>query len=94
MNRSEVLDAAHQAVTVDRAATYGAAESSFSSLAALWSARIGVPLSMTQVAIMLIDLKTVRAWSNPGHIDNWVDMAGYAACGGEIADPEAIERGR
>jgi hypothetical protein len=34
---------------------------------------------------MLIDLKTVRAWSNPEHFDNWVDMAGYAACGGEIA---------
>ena len=34
---------------------------------------------------MLVDLKTVRAWGNPAHDDNWVDIAGYAACGGEIA---------
>ena len=30
-------------------------------------------------------LKTVRAWGNPDHGDNWVDIAGYAACGGELA---------
>jgi hypothetical protein len=34
---------------------------------------------------MMVDLKTVRAWGNPSHHDNWIDVAGYAACGGEIA---------
>lgn len=83
--RSDILDAAAQAVTVDRAATHGAAEVSFTAIAAVWSARLGVTLRPDQVAIMLIDLKTVRAWGNPAHVDNWIDMAGYAACGGEIA---------
>lgn len=85
MNRSEVLDAARQAVTVDRAATHGNLEDNFKSIAVLWSARLGVDITAEQVAIMMIDIKTVRAWGNPGHADNWVDMAGYAACGGELA---------
>ena len=85
MNRKEILTTAEQCVTVDRAATHGDIEDNFNSIAAIWSARLGVPISAHQVAIMLIDLKTVRAWSNPKHMDNWVDMAGYAACGGEVA---------
>lgn len=83
--RAAILDAARQAVMVDRAATHGAVERSFGTIADLWSARLGVAITAAQVAIMLIDLKTVRAWGNPAHADNWVDMAGYAACGGEIA---------
>jgi hypothetical protein len=60
-------------------------ENNFSTIGKIWSARLGIDISPEQVSIMLIDLKTVRAWSNPTHCDNWVDMAGYAACGGEIA---------
>lgn len=85
MGRAEILDAARQAVTVDRAATHGAAEDTFAAIARLWSARLGRKLTPEQVAIMLIDLKTARAWGNPGHGDNWIDIAGYAACGGELA---------
>lgn len=88
MTRSDILEAAHQAVTVDRAATHGAIEDSFSLVAAIWSARLGVSITAAQVAILLVDLKTVRAWGNPGHADNWVDMAGYAAIGGELAGPK------
>ena len=85
MKRGDILEAATKAVTVDRAATHGDAERTFGRIAAVWSARIGVEITEAQVCIMLVDLKTCRAWSNPGHADNWVDMAGYAACGGEIA---------
>lgn len=83
--RAEILAAAAQAVTVERAATHGAVERSFVDIAAIWSVRVGRVISPAQVALMLVDLKTVRAWGNPGHADNWVDIAGYAACGGEIA---------
>lgn len=84
LDRAEILDAAARAVTVDRAATYGEAERSFAQIAAIWSVRLGVHLTPEQVALMLVDLKTVRAWDNPSHADNWIDIAGYAACGGEI----------
>lgn len=88
LSRSEILESARQAVMIDRAATHGDAKSNFSAIAALWSARLGQKVSPAQVAIMLIDLKTARAWGNPSQADNWIDMAGYAACGGEIATQE------
>lgn len=87
--RVKVLDDAYAAVTHDRADTHGALESSFGQIAAIWSVRVGVTITPAQVVIMMIDLKTVRGWGNPGHLDNWVDMAGYAACGGELAGGEA-----
>lgn len=86
MKRKEVLVGAYRCVMEDRAATHGDAEDTFSAIARVWSARLGIDLRPDQVAIMMVDLKTCRAWSNPAHGDNWVDMAGYAACGGELAE--------
>ncbi len=85
LGRAAILEAARQAVTVDRAATHGAVENTFGQIAALWSARLGQTITPAQVCIMLVDLKGARAWGNPVHDDNWVDIAGYAACGGELA---------
>jgi hypothetical protein len=31
-------------------------------------------------------LKLARVRVNPGHVDNWLDLAGYAACGAELND--------
>lgn len=85
MNRAEVLDSAKECVTKYRAATHGAVEQTFGMIAGVWSARLGIQITDAQVSIMMMDLKTCRAWNNPIHADNWVDMAGYAACGGELA---------
>ena len=85
VTRGDVLDLARRAVLENRAVTHGPVEDSFGQIAAIWSARLGVSITSAQVAIMMIDLKTVRAWSNQAHDDNWVDIAGYAACGGEVA---------
>lgn len=84
-SRGEILNAARECVLKDRATTHGPVEDSFATIAKIWSARLGVVIRADQVAIMMIDLKGVRAWSNPQHLDNWVDMAGYGACGGELA---------
>jgi hypothetical protein len=84
MKRTEILDAARQAVMVDRAATHGQIEDSFGLVAAYWSAHIGTPVSRSDVAVMMIQLKLARIKTTPGHADHWVDVAGYAACGGEV----------
>ena len=42
------------------------------------------------VAVMMILLKIARVASSKKS-DNWVDIAGYAACGGEIDGPELYE---
>lgn len=86
MNRAEILGTAKGHVTKDRNATHGEPEDSFGMIAKLWSARLGINLRSDQVCIMLCDLKTARAWTNPAHADNWIDLAGYAACGGECAE--------
>lgn len=85
MTRAGILSAAAAAVTVDRAATNGAAEDSFGRIAGFWSAYLGRPVTAVDVALLLALLKVARAQGNPGHADNWVDGAGYFACGGEIA---------
>jgi hypothetical protein len=85
MTRALVLDTAKQAVTVDRASTHGNPETTFDLIARLWSARLDQHITPDMVCLMMIDLKTARAQMNPGHFDNWVDIAGYAACGGELA---------
>lgn len=88
MKRADILENAKQCVTVDRAATHGDAEKTFGRIASIWSARLGVTITEAQVCILLVDLKTCRAWGNPAHADNWVDIAGYAACGGELSDAD------
>ena len=85
MNREEILTEAARIVTKDRAATHGDAERNFGVIAAHWSAHLDCAVSATDVAVMLGLLKMARIRSNPAHADNWVDLAGYAACGGEIA---------
>ena len=86
MSRATILDTAKACVTQDRAATHGAVENTFGAIAAVWSARLGVTITPAQVCILMADLKACRAWNNPSHADNWVDLAGYAACGGELSE--------
>ena len=88
MQRAAILSTAADIVTRDRAATHGKPEDTFGHIARVWSARLGVTITPAQVCILMIDLKSARAWANPGHEDNWVDAAGYAACGGELAESQ------
>ena len=42
-------------------------------------------ITATFVAIMCADIKFARLENQPNHEDSWIDVAGYAACGAEIA---------
>lgn len=85
MNRSQILDTAKAYVTKDRAATHGEMENNFETIAKYWSVHLDIPVTATDVSVMMTLLKVARIKSNEGHADNWVDGAGYLACGGEIA---------
>lgn len=86
MKRADILATASEYVSIDRAATHGDAEDNFRRLADLWNAYLGMDdITSIDVAVMLALLKVARIRSNPTHADNWIDIAGYAACGGEIA---------
>lgn len=87
MTRKELLEKAEFIVNGKRDAEYGGPEKSFNDIADLWCAYLGQPdlISPEDVAIMMILLKVARLkGSEYESIDSWVDIAGYAACGGEI----------
>lgn len=90
MKRAEMLDAAKTIVTKDRQADHGKPEDSFADIRGLWSAYLDRELTSADVANMMILLKIARAKTNPKHQDNWVDMAGYASCGCEIATEKSV----
>ena len=91
-SKRDILDLATKAVA-DRGLNYGAPEDNFARIATLWNAHLvnrsarGVleHLDPTDVALMCALLKIARLQHQPDHLDSWVDLAGYAACGGEIA---------
>jgi hypothetical protein len=91
--REDILNTALEYVTKDRQATHGKPESSFSQIAQLWTAYTHHLFTPEDVAAMMILLKIARIAQNPGHNDNWVDVAGYAACGGEIAAENSHNNG-
>ena len=85
--RSGILNQAEQYVIKDRAADHGDMEDNFQRISDLWTAYLGFDLIITSkdVAVMMTLLKIARIKSNPQNSDNWIDGAGYLACGGEIA---------
>lgn len=90
MNRSEILAAAEKCVNGNRQQDYGTPERSFDTIAALWNAYLSgtgfsiLAIKPDDVAAMLALLKIARIATGHGKDDNWIDLAGYAACGGEI----------
>ena len=88
MMRSEVLETAARYVTADRQATHGRPEDTFRAIAMLWEAYLGVSVTESDVCNLMVLLKVARSQQNPAHMDNFVDMAGYAACGAELAEEE------
>lgn len=82
--RKEVLEKAYKCVCGDRDETYGNPEASFAAIARLWSAYLDEYVKPKDVAIMMVLFKVGRISLGTSVLDNWVDIAGYAACGGEI----------
>jgi hypothetical protein len=89
MDRSHILQTANQYIAVDRAATHGKAEDSFSEIAKVWTwwlgGRLSAPLTPHDVAMMMGLFKDARVKGNAEHLDNYIDGCGYRALAGEMA---------
>lgn len=83
VTREDILEKARQCVCGDRDLQYGSPEESFSRIAKYWSDYLDKDISPKDVAIMMILFKVARE-EHSSKLDNWVDICGYAACGGEI----------
>lgn len=88
MTREEILDLAKTCVCGKREQDYGSPESNFQLIADLWNDYLfsGDDKTITpiDVAMMMALLKIARIRNGGGTGDSFVDLAGYAACGGEI----------
>ena len=86
-SRGSILDTAKQYVDTDRANEHGDMEDNFQRIAAYWNTHLGLIsyIKDTDVAVMMTLLKVARIHSNTANADNWIDAAGYMACGGELA---------
>ena len=94
MTRKEILDTAEKTVCTDRNEIYGGPENSFQMIGDLWARYIRekcvgpdtvVDIGADDVAALMALFKIARIATGRYHADNWIDLAGYAACGGEIA---------
>lgn len=74
----------------DRQGQYGDARVTHERIAQMWNAIVpqGKRIAASDVALMMIAVKIVRASKNPGHRDSWVDIAGYAEIGSQLGEVE------
>lgn len=82
--RAEILHEAESCICGQREQDYGSPESNFGIIANLWSDYLDVEVTALDVAMMMVLLKVARIKNGGGSGDSFVDIAGYAACGGEI----------
>lgn len=87
--REEVLTEAASLIVGDRNKTYGSPTENFKNTADIWNVLLGHKLreriTPTEVATLMVGLKLARTIAQPKR-DNFVDMAGYAACGWETVE--------
>lgn len=92
--REKVLDTAKQYICGPREEAYGSPEEGFKLTATLWETYLRsrcvppgyvISIEPEDVAIMMALLKISRLAATPDHMDGWIDIAGYAALGGEIS---------
>lgn len=86
--RITLLKQAMEAIDGSRDLQYGSPEDNFTRIAAFWAEYLEVKIGPWDVANMMILLKVARSMNDPSVQDNWVDIAGYAGCGGEVAPKE------
>ena len=96
MTRSEILEAAHDCVCGKREQDYGKPEDNFNTIGLLWSVYLNAahpeyPKAVPYIGITAKDVATMMALLKVARIatgsspDSFVDLAGYAACAGEIS---------
>ena len=86
MKRADFLKRAQKCVCGGRDSDYGTPEDNFGTIAKLWTIYRGTTFTAKDVAMMMALLKIARIRNGRYSADSYVDLAGYAACAGEIAD--------
>lgn len=90
ITRKSILAEAEKCVCGDRDEQYGSPKNNFSLIARLWREYLDTskPITAHDVAMMMALVKVARIRTGKRKVDNYIDLAGYAACAGEIACKE------
>jgi len=93
MDRKTILEMVEKCVCEDRNFQYGEPENSFALIAEFWNSFLcrkhgveSILITPKDVAALMCLLKLARLANDPNKLDSWVDLAGYAVCGGELAN--------
>lgn len=95
MKKEDILEKAKNIITGERQNAYGEVEDNFQTIANLFNAYLKSKanckseITAQDVAVMMILVKVARISSGHHKDDNWIDIAGYAACGGSIEPVES-----
>ena len=95
MKRAEVLETARKCVCGEREQDYGTPENNFTTIGKFWATYLlaahpdlkrvmpsdGITAKDVAVMMALLKIARIAAGKSP---DSFVDLAGYAACAGEI----------
>lgn len=87
MKKDVVLQSAMDAVKA-RGQDYGTVLENHQRIADLWSVILGKEVTPTEAILCMTALKIARLMETPDHEDSWIDIAGYAACGGQMIDDQ------
>ena len=92
MTREEIISEVSRCVSRERNQSYVEPEDNFRAIADFWNvyltsrgANLENPLNPTDIATMMGLLKIARIATGRGEMDNFIDLAGYAVCGGEVS---------
>ena len=85
MRRDKVLETASSLIVGERDKQHGDATQSFARIAAMWSLILNTDVEAHEVAACMCALKLSRLTTSHTNLDNWIDLAGYAALGAELA---------
>jgi hypothetical protein len=87
MKANEILLTATDTIS-ERGLSYGHPADNMQHTAMLLSAYLQTPIHDYQVAGIMVLVKLARTNQSADKIDHWLDMASYAAIGGQLATEE------
>ena len=83
-----IIEQAKKLVSTRREDTYGNKKANHTNIAKLWSAYLDKKITPKDVALMMALLKIARTKLGIHNEDDYIDLVGYGAIAGEIADLE------
>lgn len=89
--RLEEFDRITATITQERGKNYSHPKVDFAKANELKAAVQACQDPLVRHVLEMLCLKMARLVHNPGHLDSWIDIAGYARCGVMVTEPGTKE---